>query len=294
MTREPADSWHEHDVRHWSDDRFQQHFDRLQGAHRGPVVVVESTGSTNADVADQAAQGAPSGFTIVAHEQVSGRGRLDRQWVSPLGAGVAMSILVRPHVPVSRWGWLPLLAGLGVVAACADVGLSATLKWPNDVIVDQDGSDGRPGPRKCGGILVERVDDPADSHGAAAVIGIGLNVDLSIDELPTDVATSLRLEGVLVDRELVVVRILDRVMIAVDQWAASNGDVHASGVLAQYRDACSTLGQRVRVERPGGSLLTGIAIDIDQSGGLVVEVDDGDALIVTAGDVVHVRADRQL
>ena len=131
MTSEPAASSPEHDVRHWSDERFLHHLDRVDGIHRGPVVVVESTGSTNADVADQATQGAPAGFTVVAHEQVSGRGRLDRQWVSPPGAGVAMSILVRPNVPLSGWGWLPLLAGLGVVAACADVGLTVTLKWPN-------------------------------------------------------------------------------------------------------------------------------------------------------------------
>lgn len=294
MTPEPAGSGSDNDERHWSDDRFLHHLDRLQGTHRGPVVVVESTGSTNADVADQAAQGAPAGFTIVSHEQVNGRGRLDRQWVSPPGAGVAMSILVRPAVPVSRWGWLPLLAGLGVVAACADVGLTVTLKWPNDVIVESVGADGRPGPRKLGGILVERVDGAADGHGAAGVIGIGLNIDLSVDELPTNVASSLRLEGVRVDRELVVVRILDRVMTSVDEWAAAGGDVHACGALSRYQNSCSTIGQRIRVEQPGGSVLTGVALDIDQSGGLIVDVGNGESVMVTAGDVVHVRATTQL
>ena len=287
MTSEPAASSPEHDVRHWSDERFLHHLDRVDGIHRGPVVVVESTGSTNADVADQATQGAPAGFTVVAHEQVSGRGRLDRQWVSPPGAGVAMSILVRPNVPLSGWGWLPLLAGLGVVAACADVGLTVTLKWPNDVILESIGPDGRPGPRKLGGILVERV----EGDGTAGVIGIGVNVDLTRDECPTQMATSLRLEGVSVERELVVVRILDWVMTVVEQWAASGGDVYGSGILDSYRTACSTIGQGIRVERPGGLVVTGIAVDIDPSGGLVVDSGDGEPLVITAGDVVHVRAE---
>lgn len=287
MTSEPAASSPEHDVRHWSDERFLRHLDQVDGVHRGPVVVVESTGSTNADVADQAVQGAPAGFTVVAHEQVSGRGRLDRQWVSPPGAGVAMSILVRPNVPLSGWGWLPLLAGLGVVAACTDVGLTVTLKWPNDVVIESIGHDGRLGPRKLGGILVERV----EGDGTAGVIGIGVNVDLTRDECPTEMATSLRLEGVSVERELVVVRILDRVMTAVERWAASRGDVHGSGILDSYRSACSTVGQRIRVERPGGVVVTGIAVDIEPSGGLVVDSGDGEPLVITAGDVVHVRAE---
>jgi BirA family biotin operon repressor/biotin-[acetyl-CoA-carboxylase] ligase len=90
---------------------------------------------------------------------------------------------------------------------------------------------------------------------------------------------------------LVVARILDRVMTAVEQWAASGGDVHGSGILDSYRSACSTVGQRIRVERPGGLVVMGIAVDIDPSGGLVVDSGDGEPLVITAGDVVHVRAE---
>ena len=289
MIHEPEDRWPGHDERHWSDDRFRRHLDALSGPDRGPVVVVDSTGSTNADVADQAAEGAPAGFTVVAHEQVSGRGRLDRVWTSAAGAGVAMSVLVRPSAPVAQWGWLPLLTGVAVVNECRELGLSATLKWPNDVIVEADGADGRPGPRKLGGILVQRV-DAADVDGSvAAVIGIGLNVDLRIDELPIPTATSFRLEGVSVERELLVARLLNEVMSAVQGWDADGGDVVTSGLRDRYRGLCSTIGQLVRAERPGGSSVTGRAVDVELSGGLAIQTSDGQVIVVTAGDIVHLR-----
>ena len=291
MTQEPEGRWAGHDVRHWSDVRFQGHLDALTGIGRGPVVVVDSTGSTNADVADQARQGAPAGFTVVAHEQVSGRGRLDRVWTSPVGAGVAMSILVRPDVPVARWGWLPLLAGLGVIDVCHEVGLEAGLKWPNDIIVESIGLDGRPSPRKLGGILVERVDNTLDGDGDSAVIGIGLNIDLMVDELPIPTATSFRLEGVAVERELVVAHILDRVMSVVQRWEATGGEVDDSGLRDRYRAICSTIGRKVRVDQPGGAVVRGLAVDVDSSGALSIETPNGELAVVMAGDIVHLRAD---
>ena len=73
--------------------------------------MLPSTGSTNADAVDQVREGAPEGFTVVADEQTLGRGRLDRTWVSPYGAGLAMSVVLRPVVPEATWGWIPLVAG---------------------------------------------------------------------------------------------------------------------------------------------------------------------------------------
>ncbi len=276
------------DLRRWEDEVFQRHFDVLAGPSRGPVVVVDSTGSTNADVADQLRQGAPAGFTVLAHEQVQGRGRLDRRWESPVGAGIAMSIAVRPSVPLQQWGWLPLLTGVGVVDACADVGLTVVLKWPNDIVVIDVSVDDI-APRKLGGILVERVDALAEGFGVAAVVGIGLNVDLTADERPTPLATSFRLEGCLVERELVVARVLDRVLTTLELWDQSAGELHGSGLMDRYRSNCSTLGRMVRVERPGGAFLVGSAIDIDDSGGLVIQAEDEGVVVVTAGDVVHLR-----
>src|SRR2546421_684603 len=87
--------------------------------------------STNVDLLHAAADGAPEGIVRVAHFQNGGRGRLDRSWSSPPGAGLTFSVLLRPAVPTPTWGWLPLLAGVALAQA---VGADAKLKWPNDVL----------------------------------------------------------------------------------------------------------------------------------------------------------------
>ena len=103
------------DPRAWDDAVLQGALDQAGDGGWGPVVVLGSTGSTNADAVDQVREGAPEGFTLVADEQTQGRGRLERTWVSPYGAGVAMSVVLRPVAPEASWGWIPLVAGIAVV-----------------------------------------------------------------------------------------------------------------------------------------------------------------------------------
>ena len=146
------------------------------------ILETASTRSTNADVAQAARDGAPEGTVHVTEDQTGGRGRLDREWVAPKGSGLAASVLLRPtSVPLHRWGWLPLLTGVAVADAVADLGIRAKLKWPNDVEVDG---------RKLAGILVEAVSTP---DGMAAVVGVGLNVAMTAEQLPVPHATSLAL-----------------------------------------------------------------------------------------------------
>jgi BirA family transcriptional regulator, biotin operon repressor / biotin---[acetyl-CoA-carboxylase] ligase len=233
------------------------------------------TGSTNADLVRAAGEGAPSGTVLVAESQSAGRGRLGRQWSAPPRSGLTFSVLLRPsRVPAPSWGWFPLLAGVAVARATTEVAeLEARLKWPNDVLVED---------RKLAGILAERAGD-------ALVIGMGLNVSLRDDELPTAAATSLDLEGSpVVDRPTVLLSIL-RVLA---QWYVAfeeaGGDAGTSGLRAAYVELCATLGREVRVELPGGRTVTGTAADIDVEGRLVVTGPAGDEA-VGAGDVVHVR-----
>ena len=149
------------------------------------IVETSSTGSTNADVAAVARAGAPEGTVHVTSHQTAGRGRLDREWVAPPGSGLAASVLLRPvEVPLDRWGWIPLLVGVALADAVAELGVQPALKWPNDIEVDG---------KKLAGILVEAVTTP---DGAAAVIGVGLNVSMTAAQLPIPAATSLALEGV--------------------------------------------------------------------------------------------------
>ena len=246
------------------------------------------TGSTNADGVAAARAGAPEGLAVLADEQTAGRGRLDRQWTSPPAAGIAMSILVRPGeavpargwpaVPPSRYAHLPLLAAVALVECVRRLGdVDAVLKWPNDLLIDG---------RKCAGLLAETV--PASGGTAAAVvIGIGLNVTLREDELPRPDATSLQLAGSsCVDRDPLVRAMLRGFADGYARWRDVTGDPLAGGLVESYRYHCATIGTSVRVDLPGGGVLTGMATAVDDDGCLVV-----DGRTVTAGDVVHVRSE---
>lgn len=238
---------------------------------------VEKTGSTNADLAMAARAGAAEGLVIVAEHQSAGRGRLDRVWETPAGQALTVSFLLRPAgVPVSRWPWLPLLTGLAVVEALESLGVAdAGLKWPNDVLVDE---------RKLAGILAERVETPP--LPTAAVVGVGLNVAQQDRAVPSG-AVSLAMLGIAASVDDVLGAVAAALATRYPAWVAHAGDPRA-GVGAAYRRRCTTVGRSVRVELPGGGELDGTAVDVDESGCLMV--DTGRALVpVSAGDVVHVR-----
>ena len=260
--------------------------DRLRSLLSGPeslwttVDVVEETGSTNADLAAAARAGAPDGTVLLTGFQTGGRGRLNRTWTAPPGSSIAMSILVRP-APSSRWTWLPLLAGLAVTESLRRAtGVQAMLKWPNDVLV---------GDRKICGILAERVEGPASVAGAqppACVIGIGVNTDLSEEQLPVPWATSLALVGAETrNKTTIATTVLRAFELLYRQWQESVDDA----ALAQaYVSRCATIGRQVRVVLGQDRTVTGRAEAIDADGRLVVATDTGRQTF-SAGDVIHLR-----
>jgi BirA family biotin operon repressor/biotin-[acetyl-CoA-carboxylase] ligase len=277
----------------------------VPGALWTDLTVVAETGSTNADVAAKARLGA-------AERQTAGRGRLDRSWQSPPRAGLALSVLLRPDVPPSRLGWLPLLAGVALAETVRRVSnVDAYLKWPNDLLL--------PGDRKCAGILAELIQDAAVVRGTdtagrstdaagrstdaaaqdadttvpgvgAVVLGIGLNTTLTEDELPRPDATSLRLAGAAVyDRDTLVRQLLRSLEAGYTAWVEKKGDPDASGLRESYVFHCGTIGRRVRVELPDHTILEGVAAGVDTDGRLLVTPADGRPRPVAAGDVIHVR-----
>jgi BirA family biotin operon repressor/biotin-[acetyl-CoA-carboxylase] ligase len=244
------------------------------------IDVRTETGSTNADAAEAAGQGEAEGLVIVAEQQRAGRGRRDRQWVSPPRAGLTLSVLLRPGpaVPQRTWGWLSLLAGVALREAVElRAELDATLKWPNDLLV---------GDAKCAGILAEVTGD-------AVVVGIGLNVTTRADELPAPTglpATSLRLAGArTTDRDPLLRTLLRSLAQWYEGWREAGGDAEMCGLLGAYRKACATIGRDVTVHLPTGSVLTGTVTTVDIDGQLVIRTDDGAESRVSAGDVLHVR-----
>ena len=232
---------------------------------------VDQIASTQDETARRARSGAVA-QALATTSQTSGRGRRGRAWTCPPGAGLAMSVLLRP-ARYDGWTWLPLLAGVAVVQAVEGLGATRpALKWPNDVLA-QDA--------KLAGLLAERIEPAGGSAGPAFVLGVGLN--LREDDLPAG-AVALDQLGVGSSAATVARAVLDALEEWLPVWEA--GDDR----LAQaYRRACATLGQWVRLALPDGSQVIGRAVAIDGDGRLLVQLDTGPPQAFAAGDVVHLR-----
>lgn len=240
------------------------------------VHCVDSTNSTNADLAQLARQGAPAGLVRIADHQRRGRGRFDRKWASPPGSSVATSVLLRPARPTLDWGWLSLLVGLAVSQGIRDLGGGERvwLKWPNDVLIDA---------RKVCGILSERV---VTDWGDAAVCGWGVNVSMTSAELPVPHATSLMMAGLPTDKSALLSAVLTRLADLERRWDAG------ADLREEYEAGCATIGRQVRVhldeQSRHGPSVTGLAVGVGPNGELLVDL-GGVVEAFAAGDVVHLR-----
>ena len=161
-----------------------------------PLKFVPTTRSTNDLALEAARAGAAHGTVYIADQQTGGRGRSGRSWHSPANRGILMSLIIRPRaIAPSDLGWIPLLAGLACARALREsAGVSATIKWPNDVVLPGDET---PGWRKLGGILCESSLTPGAPTQNFVVIGIGLNVNHVVEDFPPHAKappTSIRLE----------------------------------------------------------------------------------------------------
>lgn len=228
--------------------------------------------STNSWLVNEAKDGAPEGRVAYADFQSAGRGRLDRRWVSPPGASLLCSILLRATIDVEQLHLVVAAVALAARAALVRLsGVRPALKWPNDLLV---------GDAKLAGLLGEVV---ATSDGLAIVVGIGINLT---DVGPSDVRATSVLEaaGVTITPRA----LLDILLEELEQRRALLESTEGRELLREeYERALATLGQLVRIERVGG-VLFGIARGVDASGQLLVDV-DGVVMTFNAGDVVHVR-----
>ncbi len=238
--------------------------------------VVDETGSTNADLLACAAAGDEVGGRVLLTEyQSAGRGRHGRQWSAPPRSQLTMSVAVDTGgIRPDAWGWLPLLTGVAVRDAVAEVsGVEAGLKWPNDVLV---------GEKKLAGILAEVA-----APQPVVILGIGLNVTMNDVEAPSASATSLSLLGARHhDRNDLGIAVLRHLGERITRWRRAEG---ADEVLdSDYRRHSVTLGQEVTATLPGDRRLEGTASDIDDLGRLTI-VSGGECVTVAAGDIAHLR-----
>lgn len=220
-----------------------------------------STGSTNADLM---AGEAVHRRVLLAGEQTAGKGRLGRQWVSPYGGQLICSIsLIVPARHLDHLGLLPIAIG----TALTDALPQASLKWPNDLLLDG---------RKLAGILAEAA--PLDEGGYRVVIGFGVNTGLHEAQLPVAHATSLRVAGIEYDATGLAAAVLRAVDRRLEQWWDDR-----EKLIDDYRHVCATIGQKVRLDTPSGPVV-GTASGVEADGRIIV-----DGAAYAAGDVTHLR-----
>jgi BirA family biotin operon repressor/biotin-[acetyl-CoA-carboxylase] ligase len=233
--------------------------------------------STNAEARLLAEAGEPEGALVVTDYQSAGRGRMGRAWHSPRGSSLLFTLLLRPPIEPSL-ALIPVMAAsLGVMEgirrACA---LPARLKWPNDILIDG---------KKAGGILCELgLEEQVLKY---VIVGIGLNVNFDprgVEGIPPD-ATSIQSSLGRPQPRAVLLRAI------LDAMEPRYREILRGGSLREeWSRALDTLGRRVRVILPEGELI-GAAESIEDSGALVLRLDDGSMRTVLAGDVVHMKTD---
>lgn len=235
----------------------------------------EAVDSTN-KVAMQEITQIPHGGIVTAVRQEGGRGRRGRAWASPAG-GLWMSIVLKEPLPLARAAELTLLTAVAVRRAILSVtGISADIKWPNDLMV---------GGRKLCGILAEiRADGENVQH---AVIGIGLNANVHVSLLPQEVqkiATSLQAE---LEAPTSIRSLMSAILTELEPLTTSlmdNGPGFRA-VAEEWRSHCTTLGQYVTVQTPAGNI-SGLADHADDQGVLYVKDDQGQMHAIHSGDVL--------
>ena len=275
--------------RELADERF------LSAAGIARLEVVDSTGSTNADLLRSAAVDPaawPDLSVLTAEYQTAARGRLDRHWEAPPMSSVSVSVVLRPAnaegrpLPTQSYSWLSLIAALALRETLLDTaGIPAELQWPNDVLVRG---------KKIAGILAQ-LGPMTDGAVPPVILGTGLNVNLREAELPVPTATSVVLEGAgTADRTRLLKSYLSHFAVLYRSFCNADGDPAAGmaggpSLHKRVEAVMVTLGKQVRAQLPGDHEIIGHASRLDEYGSLLVVDREKREHVVTAGDVVHLR-----
>lgn len=246
-----------------------------RGARIGHALEAHQTiGSTNDRARELLRDRDGEGTLVLSETQLAGRGRRGRAWASAPGRNLAVSVGLRPTLGADAAWQLGFAVGLAAAEACGSTA-PVRLKWPNDLVA----GDGR----KVGGILVETA-----LHGdrvAEAVIGIGINVNWAVEEMPPEIATSATSLAELAGRAVARPALLRALAEALEREV--NAVEAGRSPLERYRRACATIGAVVEVETPSG-LVEGRARAVDVGGALVIDAAEG-PIAVSSGEVVRVR-----
>ncbi len=229
--------------------------------------------STNDTAKQLVAKGAEEGTVVIAETQTRGRGRFDREWMSPEG-GIWFSTILRPKVSPEDALKLTLTAAVAVARSIREMlKLSAEIKWPNDILI---------GGKKVCGILTEM-----STRGKVAdyvVLGVGINANVDVDSFPESLRNSVTSLKEEVNREIVRERFLQALLEHLEQYYEMFTRRKFAGILEEWKSLAGFLGSHVEVVSHDEKI-TGEAFGVDGSGALLIKTKNGTIRRVTSGDV---------
>ncbi len=253
------------------------------------IIYFQHIDSTNTHAMELASKGFQEGTVLIADEQIQGRGRLGRKWLSPAGKNLYMSVILKPHILPQDAAFLTLMSAVACASALRRLtSVPVSIKWPNDLMVSDLSECGHAtqAGRKLGGILTEiKADMDRIMH---AVIGIGININLDAEDMPDeikDTATSIKNEsGDAQSRTLIAVEILKEL----DRWYNILLNKGKVTIKDKWLKLSSTIGRAVKVTVMD-TIFEGTAMDIDENGMLILQLSDNSFKKISAGDVTILR-----
>ena len=245
------------------------------------VISYAQTGSTNDIALALAASGMKEGTLVVAENQTEGRGRRDRKWLSPMGTSILASLILRPSIMAYEAHIITLIGAAAVAQAIRSVThLPAFIKWPNDVIVNG---------KKVSGVLTEMRTE--ERWVNFLVVGIGVTVNIPRSYLPAEImdsATSLSAE---LGHDVSRIALLQEILRQLEHRYMKVKERKIDALMDEWKELSATVGRRVRVSL-ARRIIRGCAMDIDETGALLIRVDTGQVQRITADDAVQLRADQ--
>jgi BirA family biotin operon repressor/biotin-[acetyl-CoA-carboxylase] ligase len=238
------------------------------------IYAVPQAASTNEVAFRLALNGAEEGAVVLAESQTKGKGRMGRQWESPAGLNIYLSIILRPRIVPGKAPLITLMAAVACAEAIDEVtGLTPAIKWPNDLLIAR---------KKLGGILTE-ADMELDRINFV-VVGIGINVNMTRTSFPPsikDTATSLQ-EAL--GREISRIALIQAMLRRLEHWYKRLGQGRGEEIRRRWKELALVQGREIEVTSLG-EVVRGTAVDIDEDGALLVQTDNNTIKRVVAGDV---------
>lgn len=227
------------------------------------AILKDEVTSTNDIARELVSSNIAEGTFVLANFQTNGRGRQNRNWEAPKNSSIFISIVLKPNSE-KNLGWIPLLIGLSIHKALeAETRKNIKIKWPNDLVLVENNQE-----FKFAGILIERINNQV-------IAGIGINFDQAKEELPVSNASSLKeiLQSP-ISKEAVIAAFLTELSA---RWLEENNASTwpTPSLVRDYKTNCITLNKEIEAQLPGGEVINALAVDISQTGELVVKTDDG-------------------